>query len=159
MIVSLLDRFAFEYSSNPSGFSVTTQFSVSHSAPSIQEYCQLRIDAGLSPKSAESAAIGLPNSLFAVTVRDNQNHLLAMGRLVGDGGCFVQVCDIAVHPDHQGKGLGLRIMQELMDYVDQNLPVGAFVNLFADGTANELYKKFGFQETAPKSVGMAKYAK
>ncbi len=119
----------------------------------------MRIQAGLSSKSEEAATIGLPNSLFAVAIRDDQNNLLAMGRLVGDGGCFVQVCDIAVRPDHQGRGLGRRIMQELMDYADQNLPAGAFVNLFADGTANKLYKKFGFGETAPKSIGMAKYSK
>lgn len=135
------------------------EMQVAHQIPTVHEYCQMRIMAGLSPKSEEAAAIGLPNSLFSVTIRDDQNNLLAMGRLVGDGGCFVQVCDIAVHPDHQGKGLGRHIMQELMDYVDKNLPAGAFVNLFADGTANELYRKFGFGETAPKSIGMAKYAK
>jgi ribosomal protein S18 acetylase RimI-like enzyme len=131
---------------------------VVHQIPTVQEYCQMRAVAGLSPKSENAAARGLPNSLFGVSVRDPYGNLLAMGRLVGDGGCFVQVCDIAVHPDHQGKGLGRRVMQELMDYIDQNLPTGAFINLFADGTANELYKKFGFHETAPKSVGMAKYA-
>ena len=137
---------------------MTNSFAISHTAPAVHEYCQLRILAGLLPKSEEAAAIGLPNSLFAVTIREEHGQLLAMGRLVGDGGCFAQVCDIAVHPEHQGKGLGRQIMQELMDYVNQHLPAGAFVNLFADGTANQLYKKFGFQETAPKSVGMAKYS-
>jgi len=35
-----------------------------------------------------------------------------MGRVVGDGGCFHQVVDIAVLPRHQGKEVGKRIMVE-----------------------------------------------
>ncbi|WP_373454357.1 hypothetical protein [Cereibacter changlensis] len=27
-----------------------------------------------------------------------------MGRLIGDGGCFFQIVDIAVDPSHQGQG-------------------------------------------------------
>jgi len=133
--------------------------SIVHETPSVQEYCAMRSLAGLSAKSEESASRGLPNSLFAVCLRNAAGELIAMGRLVGDGGCFVQVCDIAVHPDHQGQGLGRSIMQELMGFIDKEVPAGAFINLFADGTANELYKKFGFGETAPTSVGMATYAK
>ncbi|MFD2882298.1 hypothetical protein ACFTAO_51075 [Paenibacillus rhizoplanae] len=29
-----------------------------------------------------------------------------MGRVIGDGGCFFQVTDIAVKPSFQGRGLG-----------------------------------------------------
>jgi len=136
----------------------SSEYTIEHKTPSVAEYCRMRIDVGLSPKSEEAASIGLPNSLFAVSVRDQSGALMAMGRLVGDGGCFIQVCDIAVQPHCQGKGLGRKVMQELMDYIDQEVPAGAFINLFADGTASELYKEFGFGETAPKSVGMAKYS-
>lgn len=31
--------------------------------PSAQEYCDMRVKAGLSPKSLEAAEIGLPNTL------------------------------------------------------------------------------------------------
>ena len=34
--------------------------------------------------------------------------------------------------------------------------VPAYVNLLADVPANRIYEKFGFRETAPKTVGMAK---
>lgn len=136
----------------------SSDISIVHEAPSTKEYCSMRIAAGLSPKSETSASIGLPKSLFAVSIRNSAGELVAMGRLVGDGGCFVQLCDIAVLPERQGQGLGRQVMQELMIYIEQHVPKGAFINLFADGSANQLYKKFGFSETAPKSIGMAKYA-
>ena len=33
-----------------------------------------------------------------------------MGRVIGDGGLFFQVVDIAVEPAHQGRGLGKAIV-------------------------------------------------
>lgn len=80
---------------------------------------------------------------------------IGMGRLIGDGGCFFQVVDIAVHPEHQGRGLGKAIMEAIMTYVSQELPDSAYVSLIADVPANKLYEKFGFLETAPRSLGMA----
>ncbi|MGJ8528691.1 GNAT family N-acetyltransferase [Maritalea sp.] len=134
------------------------QITVEHKVPSVEEYCAMRIATGLSAKTEQMASIGLPNSIFAISIRDESGDLIAMGRLVGDGGCFVQVADIAVRPDWQGQGLGRKVMQELMTFVQENLPKSIWVNLFADGTAKELYKQFGFGETAPSSVGMAKYS-
>lgn len=32
--------------------------------PSPEEYCEMRVKAGLSPKSLQAAEIGLPNSLY-----------------------------------------------------------------------------------------------
>jgi ribosomal protein S18 acetylase RimI-like enzyme len=138
-------------------FMSNMDFNVTRSVPEAQEYCQLRIDAGLSAKPLENAKLGLKNSLFGVCIRNADGTLIAMGRLVGDGGCFVQICDIAVNPKHQGKGLGRRVMEELMAIIADELPKGVWLNLFADGTANQLYQKFGFQETAPASIGMALY--
>ncbi len=54
--------------------------------PTVEEFRQLRIACGLSPRAVEAATKGLPNSLFATAIRD-QGKLIAMGRVVGDGGC------------------------------------------------------------------------
>ena len=110
--------------------------------------------AGLSPKTSAAAASGLPNSLFGVCVRDG-NKLIGMGRVIGDGGLNFDVVDVAVHPDYQRQGLGTRIMTALMEYIDAVAPDSAYVSLLADDDAPELYKKFGFKFTAPRTVGMA----
>ena len=77
-----------------------------------------------------------------------------MGRVVGDGGCFYQVVDIAVLPEHQGRGLGKAVMREIADYIEREVPESAYVSLLAGGQAYQLYQQFGFSLTAPTSVGM-----
>lgn len=122
--------------------------------PDSDTYRRLRSVAGLSEKSAEATARGLPNTLYAVTVVW-QEQTIGMGRVVGDGGCFYQITDIAVEPAHQGKGLGKLIMRGLMEYLRSEAPAGAYVSLIADGPAKHLYASFGFEDTAPASIGMA----
>ncbi|MBQ4854447.1 GNAT family N-acetyltransferase [Rhodanobacter sp. B2A1Ga4] len=129
-------------------------YAVVHATPSASVYNALRTGAGLSAKSEEAAARGLPGSLFAVQIL-HRGEPIGMGRVIGDGGCFYQVVDIAVLPEHQGKGLGKRVMQEIMGYLDANVPPGGYVSLIADGKAQELYARFGFVPTAPAGVGMA----
>jgi len=128
-------------------------FKVMYIAPTPEDYLNLRVEAGLSSKSMEAANIGLKNSLFAVTVYYDST-LVAMGRLIGDGGAFFQIVDIAVKPDQQGNGLGKLVMKELMSYLEQNTYPGSYVSLLADDPANKLYEQFGFSYTYPDSHGM-----
>ena len=135
-------------------------YTVIHATPNIEAYISLRASTGLSPKTLQAATIGLANTLFAVQIAQSASSdtVVGMGRMIGDGGCFFQVVDIAVLPEHQGKGLGKKIMKELKDWMNLNVPESGTVLLFADGRANELYKQFGFVETSgltPSSVGMA----
>jgi len=122
--------------------------------PSVDDYCRLRVSTGLSPKSAEAAAAGLPNTLFGVLVL-KEDKVIGMGRVVGDGGLFYQVVDIAVEPAHQRRGLGKAIVGKIVDHLKQSAPAGAHVSLIADGLAQHLYAQFGFKPTAPDSIGMA----
>ena len=61
----------------------------------------------------------------------------------------------AVHPDHQRRGLGRRIMESLMQQLRLAAPKTAYVSLIADGVARKMYSEFGFTPTAPASIGMA----
>lgn len=121
--------------------------------PSVEEYVRLRREAGLSGKTPEAARVGLANTWFGVTVRHG-GEAVGMGRVIGDGGCFFEVVDIAVQPEHQRRGLGKRIMGALMDHLRAHAPASAHVMLLADGPAHRLYEQFGFRATAPESIGM-----
>ncbi|MGY5805690.1 GNAT family N-acetyltransferase [Rhizobium hainanense] len=123
-------------------------------SPTVEEYLHLRAVAGLSAFSEGAARVGLNGTIYSVVIT-YESLAIGMGRLIGDGGCFFQVVDIAVHPEHQGRGLGRAIMEAIMTYVSQELPPSAYVSLIADVPANKLYEKFGFVETAPRSLGMA----
>ena len=61
---------------------------------SVEEYLRLRRKGGLSAFSPKAAEIGLKGTLFAVTLCC-EDEAIGMGRIVGDGGCFVQIVDIA----------------------------------------------------------------
>jgi GNAT superfamily N-acetyltransferase len=120
----------------------------------LETYLQLRRDSGLSTKSIEAATIALAHTLYAVVVKNDQEAYIGMGRVIGDGGCFCQVVDICVLPQHQGKGIGKKIMEKIKSYVDEKLPATCYVSLLADGQTDKLYAQFGFQETMPQSKGM-----
>ena len=121
--------------------------------PGIDDYRRLRVATGLSQRSAEAAARGLPNTIFGVSVLHG-GSVIGMGRIIGDGGCFFMVVDIAVEPAHQKRGLGKRIMSALDSWLRANAPVSSNVSLFADGEAKRLYAQYGFVEAGPVSVGM-----
>lgn len=121
--------------------------------PGIDDYRRLRSVAGLSPKSAEAAVLGLANTLFGVSLLSGR-RVVGMGRIIGDGGCFFIVVDIAVQPEYQRCGLGKRIMAALDAWLRMHAPVSANVSLFADDGARHLYAQFGFVEAGPVSVGM-----
>lgn len=122
--------------------------------PSVETYRMLRPGSGLSAKTLEAAEAGLPNSWYSVVVFHDGSPI-GMGRVIGDGGLFFLVVDICVLPEHQGRGLGKRIMQAISDELGRRAPQSAHVALIADGDAKFLYEKFGFVETAPGGVAMA----
>ncbi|MFB6286765.1 MAG: GNAT family N-acetyltransferase [Candidatus Bipolaricaulia bacterium] len=121
--------------------------------PSVEDYRALRKRAGLSERTREAAEAGLPNTWVGVRI-EHDGEAVGMGRIVGDGGCFFKVVDIAVLPEHQGQGLGKRIMSALMRHFEAHAPESASLSLIADGEAKHLYAQFGFQPTAPQSIGM-----
>ena len=121
--------------------------------PGADDYCRLRADAGMAPRTLDAAQRGLPNTLYGVSLLLD-GEVVGMGRVIGDGGCFFVVVDIAVAPALQGQGLGKRIMAALDDWLRANAPPSAVVSLAADGDAKHLYAKFGFVETTPFSVNM-----
>ncbi|MFD3259901.1 GNAT family N-acetyltransferase [Paenibacillus lentus] len=129
------------------------QVRIVREVPDAENYAALRKQAGLSPRSEQGIKIGLGNSLFAVSLYAG-DELIGMGRVIGDGGCFLQIVDIAVRPDYQGQGLGKLIMDELINYLKEETPVDAYVSLIADQPADKLYLKYGFRYTAPDSLGM-----
>jgi GNAT superfamily N-acetyltransferase len=122
--------------------------------PTVREYCDLRRLVGLSAKTEEAAAAGLPNTRYAV-VLEHEGVAIGMGRVIGDGGTAFQVTDIAVLPEHRGQGLGKRIVAALVDWLRANAPKSAYVSLIADGPAKDLYAQYGFKPTTEHgSIGM-----
>ncbi len=67
--------------------------------------------------------------------------LVGVGRALADGRDCSYLCDIAVHPDYQGLGLGRRIVQKLLDFSRGHKKV----ILYASPGKEGFYAKLGFK--------------
>lgn len=130
------------------------EYEVRKEIPDVQNYINIRLEAGLSRKSVEAAQIGLSNSLFGIVVYYGGTPI-GIGRVIGDGGCFFEIVDIAVLPEHQKKGVGNLIMKSLMEYIHNNAPNTAYVSLMAHHGTPHFYENYGFRiAEMPTTAGM-----
>lgn len=124
--------------------------------PTVVDYRLLRERAGLSPKRQDQAEAGLGGSWAAVhVVHEADRTTVGMGRVLGDGGWYFHVVDVAVLPEHQRRGIGDAILTALLERIRREAPTGAFVNLIADPPGRKLYARHGFEPTAPDVISMA----
>ncbi len=110
-----------------------------------QEYISLRSVVGWNNFSEEQASNSISNSVYNIKVVDD-NKTIAMGRLIGDGMYYLLV-DIIVSPEFQGNGIGSKIIDMLLAYVDNKTPIGgrSSVQLIAEKGKEDFYIKKGFK--------------
>lgn len=124
--------------------------------PLVADYRNLRQGAGLSPVTKDQAVGAVRGGWTAChVVHDETSAVVGMGRVIGDGGWYFHIVDMAVLPEHQRRGLGDAVLDELLDRIRRHAPPGAWVTLLADPPGRRLYARHGFADTAPDSVGMA----
>lgn len=124
--------------------------------PDLKDYLRLRRDSGLTPRTLEQAVLALPGSWAACQIRETDTGVtVGMGRLIGDGGWYFHVVDMAVLPAHQRGGIGNWVLTWLLDQVRRRAPADAFVSLMADPPGRRLYARHGFSERRDLSIGMA----
>ena len=121
--------------------------------PTLEDYLHLRAASGLTPKTAVQGEGALAGSWCWSVVR-HEGRAVAMGRVIGDGGWYFHIADMATLPEHQGRGLGRRVLTDLLAQIEEVAPDGPYVTLMADAPGRPLYASTGFVETAPTSLGM-----
>ncbi len=121
--------------------------------PTVDEHRALFEAVGWQPYAPQAAAISLQNSLCGVVVLDGDT-VIGMGRVIGDGGKFFYVQDVAVLPAYQGNGVGRLIMDRLLGWIKTHAPHEPFVGLFATDVAQNFYRHYGFDERRDVLSGM-----
>ena len=89
----------------------------------------------------------LSKSSYILSAWD-KDDLIGIGRILEDG-IMCMFYDIGVHPDYQGKGVGSKIMEHLIEQV--RYKTYASIGLFAweeNPTNLPFYKKFGFERSS-----------
>ena len=121
-----------------------------------EEYMKLREAVGWGLFPLEEAEAGLSNS-YIWCLRDNEasGRPIGIGRVIWDHGYVMYIADIIVIPEYQGKGLGRVIMEQVMDFIHEQLKPGYkfMVSLCSAKGKEEFYKKFGFVVRPNDDVG------
>ncbi len=110
-----------------------------------EDYCKLRESVEWLPYAKEQTQKALANSLYTVIAVDD-NQTIGMGRLIGDGVYYV-IVDIVVHPNYHKQGVGSKIVNMLIEYVEKATPIGgrSSVQLIAVKGKEAFYEKIGFK--------------
>ena len=134
---------------------LSEEYVVIDGAPQPEVAVDIRREAGLSPRTLEQTSLALEGSWAAVhVVHVDTAAVVAMGRVIGDGGWYFHIADMAVLPDHQRRGIGTAVLTRLVERIGIYAPPGAYITLLADAPGRPLYRSHGFVETAPDSIGM-----
>ncbi|WDE08138.1 GNAT family N-acetyltransferase [Thalassomonas viridans] len=99
------------------------------------------------------AKTSLANSLFHVVLRQ-QDKLIAMGRVVGDGAMFFYIQDVIVDPGYQRQGLGHIIMENIEAYLQKSVKKGSTIGLLAAKGKEAFYRRYGYQDRSGEVLGL-----
>ena len=96
-------------------------------------------DSPLGIKSPQDLALVFPNSMFKCFVRHG-DRLVGAGRALADGLDCSYIADVAVHPKHQGIGLGKEIINQLVELSRGHRKI----ILYANPGTEAFYTRLGF---------------
>jgi len=95
--------------------------------------------APLGDKKPNDLKTVFTNSMFKCFIYSNKT-LIGVGRALADGLDCSYLCDIAIHPDYQGEGIGKDIVEKLIELSKGH----SKILLYAIPGKEEFYLKVGF---------------
>jgi N-acetylglutamate synthase-like GNAT family acetyltransferase len=104
------------------------------------ELCDLYRIAPLGEKDPVELETSFSNSMYKFFAYQD-GKLVGVGRALADGADCSYICDVAVHPDFQGTGLGKEIISRLTKASQGHKKI----ILYAVPGKEAFYNKFGFR--------------
>lgn len=104
------------------------------------ELSRLYIAAGMGNKAPGDIQTAFINSMFKCFIYDS-GKMIGVGRALADGFDASYICDIAVHPEYQGRGIGKKIVLKLVEFSKNHRKT----ILYAAPGKELFYLKLGFK--------------
>ena len=122
-----------------------TPYTLLERLPTPEEYRRLCEAVGWGPvMNFEAAPTSLERSLYGV-VALHLGQAVGMARIVGDGAIYHYLQDVVVHPDHQHRGIGRRLVAAAVAHAQAHAPDRAFLGVFAAEGTESFYRSAGFE--------------
>lgn len=120
----------------------------------VNELNNLLKTIGWGLSSAKKLEESLELSWGWITVRDDSNRLIGFVQILSDGIKHAYILRLLVHRDHQGKGIGTKIMENLMQFLEENnlSPV-----LLTKPSEEEFYSRFGLSRSNKGFISLFKW--
>lgn len=112
-----------------------------------QELSELYRIAPLGVKPPEYLRTVYGNSRIRCLLYEG-TELVGAGRALSDGGDCSYICDVVIHPDHQGTGLGGQLIRKLIEMSHGHRKIILYANPGREG----FYARLGFR---PMRTAMA----
>ena len=94
----------------------------------------------LGEKNPDDLRVAFTNSRFKVFAYDGE-RLVGAGRAIADGVDCAYLCDVAIHPDYQGQGLGRELMMQMRRLTEGHRKL----ILYAASGKEGFYRRLGFE--------------
>lgn len=108
-----------------------------------EELSRLYLAAPLGDKAPSDLEVAFSNSMFKCFVYDS-GQLIAVGRALADGRDCSYICDVAVLPGYQGRGIGKDVVSRLVKLSKDHKKI----ILYAAPGKEPFYLKLGFKRMA-----------
>lgn len=137
---------------------MSLKYTIHHALPSPKDHIRLRTICGLRPPPPSKVAPALAASLHSIIAKSPEGETIGTVRAIGDGHLYVQVVDMAVHPSHQRQGVGKRMLDEMIRWIDEECG-DVYTSLIAMPGSEEMYRRVGFVETGGRGMKRTKWPK
>ena len=121
--------------------------------PGAGDFNRLRAAVGWPTFHPNDVEVALSNSLFSACVL-HKGVVIGMARVIGDGRLIFYVQDLIVDPEHQGRGIGSKLMSKALNYIRNAASGPCWVGLMANRSLDAFYGKFGFKARPTDKPGM-----
>lgn len=105
------------------------------------ELVELYRIAPLGDKNIADLKLTFSNSMFKCFAYGG-GKVVGVGRVLADGKDCAYICDMAIHPEHQGTGLGTKLLKRLIEQSKSHKKIILYANPGKEG----FYSKLGFKK-------------
>lgn len=122
--------------------------------PTVQEYNDLTEQVGWGTEPERIVRTALDNTIYSVCAYDG-GRIVGYARLIGDRALFAYIQDVMVAPDYQGRRIGSRLIEYVLEEVKRLKSVSPNLRTYLGASKGKegFYEKFGFVSRRDADLG------